>query len=65
MGWSAYGQTMTIPLLDPSMVALQPTAAAAELAAQMSTNARHRLSLDDDAAARLTRLVVHARPPTC
>jgi hypothetical protein len=40
MGWSAYGQTMTAPLLDSSVVALQPTFAAAELAAQMG----HRLS---------------------
>jgi hypothetical protein len=33
MGWSAYAQTMATPLLDPTVVALQPTAAAAEMAA--------------------------------
>ena len=32
MGWSAYAQTMTTPLLDPTVVALQPTEAAFELA---------------------------------
>ena len=37
MGWSAYGQTMTCPLLDPSVVALQPTHASAELAAQLAS----------------------------
>lgn len=32
MGWSAYAQSMATPLLDPCVVALQPTSAAAELA---------------------------------
>ena len=37
MGWSAYGQTMTCPLLSPHVVALQPTTAAAEIASQLAS----------------------------
>ena len=36
MGWSAYGQSMACPMLDPAVVALHPTAPAAELAAQLA-----------------------------
>ncbi len=36
MGWSAYGQTMTVPWLDAAVVSLSATAEAAELAAAMA-----------------------------
>lgn len=45
MGWSAYGQTMSCPLLDAHIVALQPTLPAAELAAQMAYRIESRLGL--------------------
>jgi hypothetical protein len=44
MGWSAYGQTMTCPLLSPHVVALQPTTAAAELASQLASMIDARLA---------------------
>ena len=44
MGWSAYGQTMTCPLLSPHVVALQPTTAAAELASQLAAMIDARLA---------------------
>ena len=60
MGWSAYGQTMTVPLLNPSVVALQPTGPAAELASQMAhrvvDNTRSRARYDS-LSMLLTRLV--------
>ena len=36
MGWSAYSQSMSIPALDDAFVGLQPTRAAASLAAQIA-----------------------------
>jgi hypothetical protein len=60
MGWSAYGQTMTCPLLDPSVVASQPTRAAAELAASLAHHLEgrgHRLHGNGGLAGLLTRLV--------
>ena len=36
MGWSAYGQTMTLPWLNADAVALAATEAASELAAAMA-----------------------------
>ena len=66
MGWSAYGQTMTCPLLDPNVVALQPTTPAAELAAQLSARIDMRVRSasgsgdDDDSLSMLLTRLVHA-----
>ena len=44
MGWSAYGQTMTCPLLSSHVVALMPTTAAAELSSQLASMIDARLA---------------------
>ena len=53
MGWSAYGQTMTVPWLSADAVALAATEAAAELAAAMA--AAHLRAPGVRAAELLTR----------
>ena len=53
MGWSAYGQTMTLPWLNADAVALAATQEAAELAAAMA--AAHLAEPDVRAAELLTR----------
>ena len=64
MGWSAYGQTMTCPLLDPAVVGLQPTAAAAELADQLAARienggSRSLLGSGRSGLAGLLTMLVH------
>lgn len=64
MGWSAYGQTMTCPLLDPAVVGLQPTAAAAELADQLAARienggSRSLLGSSRSSLAGLLTMLVH------
>ena len=65
MGWSAYGQTMTVPWLSADAVALAATEAAAELAAAMA--AAHLRAPGVRAAELLTRqarsLADPPRPP--
>ena len=57
MGWSAYGQTMAVPEIDPAVAALQPTHEAAAVAAAMA--AALRSPLDAAAVAEaFTRIVL-------
>ena len=61
MGWSAYGQTMTVPLLLPDLVALQPTLPSAELASQMAYRIQSRLSsADGDTYSMLLTRLIHS-----
>ena len=68
MGWSAYGQTMTLPWLNADAVALAATQEAAELATAMA--AAHLRAPGVRAAELLTRqarcLVITPSPcPSC
>jgi hypothetical protein len=61
MGWSAYGQTMTLPWLNADAVALAATREAAELAAAMA--AAHLRAPSVRAAELLTRQACHLVTP--
>jgi len=51
MGWSAYAQSMAMPLVDPAVASLHPTGAAAELAAAYARALAAGPALDPDAVA--------------